>query len=91
MASWRARVIVVRRPLWQILKGAGIIPAPSRDGPGWLEFRRSRAQGSWRWTTSPPACPTAPLSTSLTALGHGNRRMRVVSATQHPELGSAGS
>jgi hypothetical protein len=31
--------------VWQILKDAGIDPAPRRDGPGWAEFLRSQAQG----------------------------------------------
>jgi putative transposase len=31
--------------VWQILKDAGIDPAPRRDGPGWTEFLRSQAQG----------------------------------------------
>ena len=32
--------------VWQILKDAGIEPAPRRDGPGWAEFLRSgQAQG----------------------------------------------
>jgi putative transposase len=31
--------------VWQILKDAGIDPAPRRNGPGWAEFLRSQAQG----------------------------------------------
>ena len=31
--------------VWQILKNAGIDPAPRREGPGWAEFLRSQAQG----------------------------------------------
>ncbi len=31
--------------VWQILKDAGIDPAPRRDGPGRAEFLRSQAQG----------------------------------------------
>jgi hypothetical protein len=31
--------------VWQILKSAGIDPAPRRDGPGWPEFLRSQEQG----------------------------------------------
>ena len=29
----------------QVLKSAGIDPAPRRDGPGWAEFLRSQTQG----------------------------------------------
>ena len=31
--------------VWQILRLAGIDPAPRSDGPGWAEFLRSQAQG----------------------------------------------
>ena len=39
-------VTVAPSTVWQILKGAGIDPAPRRDGPGWPEFLRSQAQGN---------------------------------------------
>ena len=38
-------VTVAPSTVWQILKRAGIDPAPRWDGPGWPEFLRSRAQG----------------------------------------------
>jgi hypothetical protein len=38
-------ITVAPSTVWQILKSAGINPAPRRDGPGWAEFLRSRAQG----------------------------------------------
>ena len=37
-------VDVVPSTVWQILKDAGISPAPRRDGPGWAEFLRSQAR-----------------------------------------------
>jgi transposase len=37
-------VTVAPSTVWQILKNAGIDPAPRRDGPGWAEFLRSQAQ-----------------------------------------------
>jgi putative transposase len=58
-------ITVAPSTVWQILKNAGIDPAPRREGPGWAEFLRSQAQGSWRWTSSPPACSTERRSTSL--------------------------
>ncbi|HEX8005781.1 MAG TPA: hypothetical protein VF482_05055 [Trebonia sp.] len=51
-------ITVVPSTVWQILKSAGIDPAPRRDRPGWPEFLRSQAQGSWRWTSSLPTCST---------------------------------
>jgi len=38
-------VTVAPSTVWQILKNAGIDPAPRREGPGWAEFLRSQAQG----------------------------------------------
>jgi putative transposase len=38
-------IAVAPSTVWQILKNAGISPAPRRDGPGWAEFLRSQAQG----------------------------------------------
>jgi putative transposase len=37
-------ITVAPSTVWQILKGAGIDPAPRREGPGWPEFLRSQAQ-----------------------------------------------
>jgi putative transposase len=77
-------ITVAPSTVWQILKNAGIDPAPRREGPGWAEFLRSQAQGSWRWTSSPPACSTERRSTSLAVIEHGTRRIRVLGATGHP-------
>ena len=41
----RFGVLLPPSTVWQILKNAGIDPAPRRDGPGWAEFLRSQAQG----------------------------------------------
>ena len=41
----RLGITVAPSTVWQILKNAGIDPAPRRDGPGWAEFLRSQAQG----------------------------------------------
>ena len=38
-------ITVAPSTVWQILKNAGISPAPRRDGPGWAEFPRSQARG----------------------------------------------
>jgi transposase len=57
-------ITVAPSTVWQILKNAGIEPAPRRDGPGWAEFLRSRRRGSLRWTSSLPTCSTARRSTS---------------------------
>ena len=38
-------ITVAPSTVWQILRDAGIDPAPRRDGPRWAEFLRSQAQG----------------------------------------------
>src|SRR5216684_8796153 len=38
-------VTVAPSTVWQILKNAGMDPAPRRDGPDWAGFLRSQAQG----------------------------------------------
>ena len=38
-------ITVAPSTVWQILKDAGIDPAPRRDGPDWAEFLQSQAQG----------------------------------------------
>jgi putative transposase len=58
-------IMVAPSTVWQILKNAGIDPAPRRDGPGWAEFLRSQAQGILALDSSPLTCSTAPRSTSL--------------------------
>ena len=57
-------IAVAPSTVWQILKGAGIDPAPRRDGPTWAEFLRSQAQGILALDFSPPTCSTAPRSMS---------------------------
>jgi transposase len=38
-------ITVAPSTVWQMLKSAGIDPAPRRDGTGWAEFLRSQAHG----------------------------------------------
>src|SRR6516165_8485565 len=45
-------ITVALSTVWEILKRAGIEPAPRRDGPG------------WRWTSALPTCSTARRSMS---------------------------
>jgi putative transposase len=50
--------------VWEILKNAGIDPAPRRADHTWPRFLRSQARRSWRAISSPPTCLTAPRLTS---------------------------
>ena len=61
------------------------LPAP---GPGRPWFERNscgpRRRGSWRWTSSPLTCSMGSKVYVLAVIEHGNRRVRVLGATEHP-------
>jgi hypothetical protein len=70
--------------VWQILKDAGIGPAPRRDGPGWAEFLRSQAQGILALDFFTADLLDGTKVYVLAVIEHGSRRVRVLGATEHP-------
>jgi putative transposase len=70
--------------VWQILKDAGIDPAPRRDGPGWAEFLRSQAQGILALDFFTADLLNGTKVYVLAAIEHGSRRVRILGATEHP-------
>ena len=69
---------------WEILKNAGIDPAPRRSGPTWSQFLRSQAEAIL-------ACDffTADLLDGtqvyvLAVIEHATRRIRILGVTLHP-------
>jgi putative transposase len=70
--------------VWQILKNAGIDPAPRREGPGWAEFLRSQAQGILALDFFTADLLNGTKVYVLAAIEHGTRRIRVLGATDHP-------
>ena len=77
-------IIVAPSTVWQILKDAGIDPAPRRDGPGWAEFLRSQAQGILALDFFTADLLNGTKVYVLAVIEHGSRRVRVLGATQHP-------
>ena len=77
-------IAVAPSTLWQILREAGTGPAPRRDGPGWAEFLRSRAQGILALGFFTAGLLTGTKVYVLAAIGHGTRRVRVLGATGNP-------
>ena len=77
-------IIVAPSTVWQILKDAGIDPAPRRDGPGWAEFLRSQAQGILALDFFTADLLNGTKVYVLAVIEHGNRRVRVLGATEHP-------
>jgi transposase InsO family protein len=77
-------VTVAPSTVWQILKRAGIDPAPRRDGPGRPEFLRSRAQGILALDFFTADLLNGTKVYVLAVIEHGTRRIRVLGATEHP-------
>ena len=77
-------ITVAPSTVWQILKSAGIDPAPRRDGPGWAEFLRSQAQGILALDFFTADLLNGAKIYVLAVIEHGTRRVRVLGATEHP-------
>ena len=77
-------ITVAPSTVWQILKNAGIDPAPRREGPGWAEFLRSQAQGILALDFFTVDLLNGTKAYVLAVIEHGTRRIRVLGATGHP-------
>jgi putative transposase len=77
-------ITVAPSTVWQILKNAGIDPAPRREGPGWAEFLRSQAQGTLALDFFTADLLNGTKVYVLAVIEHGTRRIRVLGATEHP-------
>jgi len=77
-------IIVAPSTVWQILKDAGISPAPRRYGPGWAEFLRSQAQGILALDFFTADLLNGTRVYVLAAIEHGIRRIWILGATEHP-------
>ena len=77
-------ITVAPSTVWEILKNAGIDPAPRRDGPGWAEFLRSQAQGILALDFFTADLLNGAKVHVLAVIEHGTRRVRILGATEHP-------
>jgi putative transposase len=77
-------ITVAPSTVWQILKDAGIGPAPRREGPGWAESLRFQAQGILALDFFTADLLNGTKVYVLAVIEHGNRRVRVLGATEHP-------
>ena len=77
-------ITVAASTVWQILKSAGIDPAPRRNGPGWPEFLRSQAQGILALDFFTADLLNGAKVYVLAAIELGTRHVRVLGATGHP-------
>ena len=77
-------ITVAPSTVWQILKNAGISPAPRRNGPDWAEFLRSQAQGILALDFFTADLLNGTKVYVLAVIEHGTRRIRILGATEHP-------
>lgn len=75
---------VAASTVWQILRSAGIDPAPHRDGPRWAESLRSQAQGILALDFFTADLLNGAKVYVLAVIEHGTRRVRVLGATENP-------
>jgi putative transposase len=71
-------ITVAPSTVWQILKNAGIRPAPRRDGPGWAEFLRSQAQAILALGFFTADLLNGAKVYVLAVVEHGTRRIRIL-------------
>ena len=77
-------IAVAPSTVWQILKDAGISPAPRRDGPGWAEFLRSQARAMLALDFFTADLLNGTKVYVLAVIEHGTRRIRVLGGTANP-------
>jgi hypothetical protein len=78
--------------VWQILREAGIDPAPDRAATTWAAFLRSQAEALLAADVIETVTLTGTRMYILAVIEHASRRIRILGATAHPTaaLGGAG-
>ena len=69
---------------WEILKKAGIDPAPRRTGPTWSQFLRSQAEAILACDFFTAELLDDTQAHVLAVIEHASRRIRILGATLHP-------
>jgi hypothetical protein len=77
-------VTVAASTVWEILKHAGIDPAPQRTGTTWATFLRSQAHAILAADFFEATTLTGARMYVLAVIEHATRRVRVLGATAHP-------
>ena len=69
---------------WEILKKAGIDPAPRRTAPTWAQFLRFQAEAILACDFFTADLPGGTRAYVLAVIEHATRRIRILGVTQHP-------
>jgi putative transposase len=77
-------VKVAASTVWEILKDAGIDPAPERTSDSWAAFLRSQAEAILAADFLEAVTLTGARMYVLAAIEHATRRVRILGATAHP-------
>jgi hypothetical protein len=77
-------VKVAASTLWEILREAGIDPAPDRAATTWTQFLRSQAQALLAGDFLETITLTGTRMYVLAVIEHASRRIRILGATAHP-------
>lgn len=77
------RVKVAPSTVWEILKEAGIDPAPDRSSTTWADFPRSQAEALLACGFFETVTLTGTQIFVLAVIEHYSRRIRVLGATPH--------
>src|SRR6266700_6127081 len=72
---------------WEILKNAGIDPAPRRTGPTWSQFLRSQADAILACDFFTANLLDLTQAYVLAVIEHASRRIRILGVTLHPTGG----
>ncbi len=79
-------VKIAASTVWEILKKAGIDPAPGRSGPTWSRFLRSQAEAILACDFFTADLVDGTQAYVLAVIEHTTRRIRILGVTPHPRL-----
>jgi putative transposase len=77
-------VQIAASTVWEILKNAGIGPAPRRTGPTWSQFLRSQADAILACDFFTADLLNGTQAYVLAVIEHATRRIRILGVTLHP-------
>lgn len=77
-------ITVAASTVWEILKDAGIDPAPQRSSQTWAAFLRSQAEAILAADFFETVTLTGRSMYVLAVIEHATRRVRILGATAHP-------